>query len=269
MARPARTLWLKSAWLSYSSSRGLNIVSGQSPTDRYDRLKQSPAADRPRERLLANGAAALRTAELLAILIRSGRPGESALQAAEKIAARYAADLRRLPEAGRGELKALAPAVADAAFCQIMAGIELGRHVAHSQQDRPPHAIRLLNSSDALEFCREHFIRLDAVQEEFHVVCLDTRQQVLGSHRVGVGILDRSLIHPREVFRPAIKDAAKSVVLVHNHPSGDPTPSSEGLALTARLEEAGRILGISVLDHVIVGRTAGVSIREYRLSASS
>jgi DNA repair protein RadC len=231
------------------------------------RLPQTPAADRPRERLLAHGAAALRTAELLAILIRSGRPGESALQAGEKLAARYGERLERLPDAGRGDLKAITAAVADTAYCQIMAAIELGRRVARARDGPPQPARRLLSSADALQFCRERFARLasDGAQEEFHVVCLDTKNQVVGTHRVSVGTLDRSLIHPREVFRPAIKDAARAVLLVYNHPSGDPTPSDDDLTLTTRLEEAGKTLGIGVLDHVVVARTGAASIREHRL----
>jgi DNA repair protein RadC len=229
-------------------------------------LPQTPQEDRPRERLLVHGVAALRTAELLAILIRSGLPGESALQAGEKIAARYGEQLERLAEAGRGDLKAVTAAAGDAAYCQIMAGIELGRRVAQAQSERQRHSLRLLSSADALAFCRERFARLasDGAQEEFHVVCLDTKNQVLGTHRVSVGTLDRSLIHPREVFRPAIKDAAKAILLVHNHPSGDPTPSDDDLLLTSRLEEAGKTLGIGVLDHVVVARNGATSIREYR-----
>jgi DNA repair protein RadC len=229
-------------------------------------LRQGPAADRPRERLLAQGAAALRTAELLAILIRSGRTGESALQAGEKIAACYAEQLARLAEAGRGDLKAITATVGDAAYCQLMAGIELGRRVAAAQKDRHPTSRRLLTSADALAFCRERFARLasDGAQEEFHVVCLGTKNQVVGTHRISVGTLDRSLVHPREVFRPAIKDAAKTVLLVHNHPSGDPTPSEDDLSLTSRLQEAGKTLGIGVLDHVIVARQGASSIREHR-----
>ena len=231
-------------------------------------LPETPTADRPRERLLAQGAATLRTAELLAILIRAGRTGESALQAGEKIAARYGEQLERLPEAGRGDLKRVTAAVAETAYCQIMAGIELGRRVAQAKNEREQHPVRLLSSDDALTFCREHFARLasDATQEEFHVVSLDTRNQVLGTHRISVGTLDHSLTHPREVFRPAIQDAAKAVLLVHNHPSGDPTPSGDDLVLTSRLEEAGKTLGIGVLDHVVVARGGASSIREYRQS---
>jgi DNA repair protein RadC len=147
-------------------------------------LPQTPEADRPRERLLAHGAAALRTAELLAILIRSGRTGESALQAGERLAARYGEQLERLPQAGPGDLKAVTPATGETAYCQIMAGIELGRRVAQAQNG-PQQAPRLLSSGDALRFCRERFARLasDGAQEEFHVVCLDTKHQVLGTHR--------------------------------------------------------------------------------------
>ncbi len=228
-------------------------------------ITQTPAADRPRERLLALGPAALRTAELLAILIRSGRTGESALQAGEKIASRYSEELHRLAEAGRGDMNRVTGAVGETAYCQIMAGIELGRRVAQVQQDRGRVAHSIRDSAEALVFCRERFARLAAEgkQEEFHVVCLDTKNQVVGVHRVSIGSLDRSLIHPRDVFRPAIQDAAKSILLVHNHPSGDPTPSDEDFLLTRRLEEVGKMVGILVLDHIIVARSGTTSIQEF------
>lgn len=229
-------------------------------------LHQTPAADRPRERLLTHGAAALRTAELLAILIRSGRTGESALQAGEKIAARYAERLDRLAAAGRGELSAITVAVGETAYCQIMAAIELGRRVVQASNDHPQPPRRILGSEDAVDFCKGHFARLacDGTQEEFHVVCLDTKHQVLSTQRVSVGSLDQSLVHPREVFRPAVKDAAKAVIVVHNHPSGDPTPSADDLTVTSRMEEAGKTLGIQVLDHIIVARNGTLSVRAHR-----
>jgi DNA repair protein RadC len=229
-------------------------------------LPQTPVADRPRERLLTHGAAALRTAELLAILIRAGRTGESALQAGEKIAARYAERLERLGEAGQGELKAITEAIGPSAYCQIMAGIELGRRVLQAGNDRDKSTRRILGSEDAVDFCRGHFARLaaDGAQEEFHVVCLDAKHQVVNTQRVSVGSLDRSLVHPREVFRPAIKDAAKAIIVVHNHPSGDPTPSGDDFAVTSRLEEAGKTLGIQLLDHVVVARQGAISIRAFR-----
>lgn len=227
-------------------------------------LPVMPEEDRPRERLLARGAASLRTAELLAVLIRAGRRGESALQAGDKIAARYNDRLHCLADAGRGELKDIAAAVGDTAYCQIMAGIELGRRVAMSFAQNKDRVSRITDSVEALRFCGDHFARRanDAAQEEFHVVTLDAQLHVVGTHLISVGILDRSLVHAREVFRPAIKDAAKSIILVHNHPSGDPTPSEEDLLVTRRLEEAGATLGVHVLDHIVVARGGEVSIRE-------
>jgi DNA repair protein RadC len=228
-------------------------------------LLLTPEEDRPRERLLAHGAASLRTAELLAILIRVGRRGESALQAGEKIAARYNDRLHCLADAGRGELRDIASAIGDTAYCQIMAGIELGRRVAMSFAGNKNRVTRITDSACALQFCRDQFARRanDATQEEFHVVTLDVQLHVVGTHLISVGTLDRSLVHPREVFRPAIKDAAKSILLVHNHPSGDPTPSEEDLVVTSRLEEAGSTLGVPVLDHIVVAHGGAVSIREF------
>ena len=226
-------------------------------------IAESPVEDRPRERLLDIGAEKLRLAELFAILIRSGRKGESASQAGEKLAAAYRDSLDRVSDAQPAELKAASTVVAKTAYCQIMAGIELGRRVAEAKAaNKAPRKIR--GSQDAIEYCEERFARLisDASREEFHIVCLDTKNQVVASHQISVGTLDASLVHPREVFRPAIKDAASSILLVHNHPSGDPSPSKEDYAVTRRLEEAGKMLGIDVLDHIVMGSFRSVSIHE-------
>ncbi|QDS88243.1 hypothetical protein EC9_24310 [Rosistilla ulvae] len=227
-----------------------------------NQVKMAPEQDRPRERLLAQGAANLRTAELLAILIRSGRPGESAMMAGERLAIDFAGKLDRLPTAGRGELKSISPAVDKTAYCQIMAGVELGRRIAALAE--PPATTKICSSAEAAAFCRRHFARLvsDMRREEFHIVTLDTKNQVIDTHCITVGTLDASLVHPREVFRAAIKDAAQSIVLVHNHPSGDPTPSPEDFAVTRRLESAGDTIGIGVLDHIVLGRQGHVSIRQ-------
>ena len=226
-------------------------------------VAETPFEDRPRERLLAVGAENLKLAELLAILIRVGRPGESAMQAGEKLAAKFSQRLEKLPEAQLPELKNIATSVAKSAYCQIMAGIEIGRRVAESKQGRNSKR-RIRSTDDAKAFCEERFARLvsDANREEFHIVTLDTKNQIIDTHQVSVGTLDASLVHPREVFRPAIKDAASSIILVHNHPSGDPTPSREDFAVTQRLEEAGQNLGIDVLDHIVLGSFRCVSIRE-------
>ena len=229
------------------------------------RIAESPEQDRPRERLLKTGAENLRLAELLAVLIRSGRPGESALQSGEKIASQFHNQLERLPDAAARELKEISPAVAKTAYCQIMAGIELGRRVAEAKRmgDAP---FKITGSETAKHFCEQHFSRLvtDGNREELHIVCLDTKNQVITTHQISVGTLDASLVHPREVFRPAIKDSAASIILVHNHPSGDPTPSKEDHAVTRRLEEAGKTLGIEVLDHIVLGTSRSESIRDVR-----
>lgn len=226
-------------------------------------LKGSPEQDRPRERLLAQGAEKLTDAELLAILIRSGRPGESAVVAGDRLARAYAGRMEELPQAGRAELKEISRAVEKTAYCQIMAGIELGRRAANL--GTAAEKLRIRSTSDATAFCERHFSRLAAAgrQEEFHIVTLDTKNQVIDTHQITVGTLDASLVHPREVFRPAIKDASASVILVHNHPSGDPTPSQEDVTVTRRLESAGELLGILVLDHIVLGAEKSVSIREF------
>lgn len=227
-------------------------------------IKESPEQERPRERLLALGVSQLRNSELLAILIRSGRPGESAVMAGEKVAKAFQNRLHDLPGAGRAELKAISPAVDVTAFCQIMAGIEIGRRIAALSVDTA--VTKIQSTAQAMEFCRKHFARLtaDARQEEFHIVTLDTKNQVIDTHRITVGTLDASLVHPREVFRPAIKDAAASIILVHNHPSGDATPSPEDKAVTRRLEQCGELVGITILDHIVLGRDCQSSIRECR-----
>jgi len=225
-------------------------------------IQRTPVTERPRERLLQYGAPALRTAELIAILVRSGRPGESALQAGEKVAARYHDDIGRLIAAGRGDLKAISSAVNQAAYCQIMAGIELGRRIEGARRHVKTPTVRINSPDEAITFCRAHFERVvaDASQEIFFTVCLNTKHEVTAIHEVTRGTLNASLAHPREVFRPAIRDAAAAVLLVHNHPSGDPTPSREDRDVTRRLREAGRHIGIEVLDHVIVAKSGAVSV---------
>jgi len=161
-------------------------------------------------------------------------------------------------------LQNISSAVADTAYCQILAGIELGRRVAEAAAGRSQKVAMVRDTAEAIEFCRAKFFRLaeDSAQEEFHIVTLNTKNQVISTHQITVGLLDQCMVHPREVFRPAIKDAAKSIILVHNHPSGDPTPSDKDLQLTRRLEEVGQMLGIQVLDHIIVARTGILSIQE-------
>jgi DNA repair protein RadC len=229
-----------------------------------EQVTQTPVDERPRERLLRDGAESLSTADLLAILIRVGIRGESAITAGRKVANRFSNSMHQLRGLSQPELKAVSPAVTKASYTQIMAGIELGRRIAQSELINTRSTIRITSSASAIDFCSQRFAALaaDAVQEEFHIVTLDTKHQPLATHQITVGTLDASLVHPREVFRPAIRDAAAAVLLIHNHPSGDPTPSREDHQVTDRLTEAGKLIGIQVLDHIIVARTRCLSIRD-------
>lgn len=174
---------------------------------------------------------------------------------ADEIISRFA--ITDIIDATRSEL-GLGPVT----FARLMAGIELGRRVAEEKQKyQLPE--KICSTDNAIKFCEIHFCRLisDGKQEEFHIVTLNTKMHVTGSHRITIGTLDASLVHPREVFRPAIKDSASGILLVHNHPSGDATPSREDHAVTRRLEEAGQLLGIDVIDHVILAKRGSVSIK--------
>ncbi len=227
-------------------------------------VTQTPEQERPRERLLRDGVGSLSNADLLAILIRVGVRNESAVTGAAKIANRFAARLNDLADCSMAELKGISPAATKASYAQIMAGIELGRRVARVASEHPPQVAKITSTQEAIEFCSYEFARLasDAVQEEFHIVTLDTKHKPIRTHQITVGTLDASLVHPREVFRAAIRDAASAMLLVHNHPSGDPTPSREDRAVTDQLTEAGKLLGITVLDHIVVAKSHAVSIRE-------
>ncbi|MFH1293606.1 MAG: DNA repair protein RadC [Pseudomonadota bacterium] len=230
-------------------------------------VKRSPAIDRPRERLLKVGASGLKISELLAILIRSGLQGESAMQAGEKLAALFGNDLEKLSLQARGELKQISKAIGETAYCQIMAALELGKKLANQRQADLAVGHKIRNTSDALAYCRQHFMRLarEAKQEEFHVVLLDEKHKVIKSEQVTIGLLSQCLAHPREVFKPAIRESAVSIILVHNHPNGDPTPSQDDKTITKELKSAAETLGIRILDHVIVSKDKILSMVEEKI----
>jgi DNA repair protein RadC len=218
-------------------------------------MKDLPDELRPRERLLRHGPDALSTAELVAVLLRTGSPTRSALDVASDLIARHgglprlaASGVRELCDVhGVGEVKAL----------HLLAAFELGRRLGALPARRrplvagPADAARLV--MDRLRF---------AETEKFIVLLLTTRHEVLDTVEVTRGGLASSPVHPREVFKPAVREGAAAVILVHNHPSGDPTPSRADLAITARLCRAAAVMGIPVLDHVIIGDGRWVSLRE-------
>jgi DNA repair protein RadC len=229
-------------------------------------VKRSPSPDRPRERLLRLGPAQLKTSELLAILVRAGLHGESAMQVGEKLAARFGDDLQTLSLKARGELKQISKAIGETAYCRIMAALELAKRWATQEKPRVS-AHKISTPAAALSFCRKHFSRLaqEGYQEEFHAVLLDQAHHVIKSIQITVGLTNKSLVHPREVFKPAIQESASALILVHNHPSGDPAPSQEDIAVTKELKAAADVIHLRILDHIILGRGKVVSMVEEKL----
>lgn len=212
--------------------------------------------DRPRERLRTLGPRGLSNRELLAILVGSGTQRGSAMDVADRILARGGGKLRGLSVWPAGILES-EPGVGPATASRILAAVELGRRAAAESgaaeaQIRGPDDV----------FARMGPLLRDLLQEEFHALLLNTQHRVIRDLLVTRGILDASLIHPREVFRGAIVECAAGVILVHNHPSGDPSPSREDRSVTRQLVAAGETIGIPVLDHVIVGEGRYVSLAQ-------
>ena len=217
-------------------------------------MKDLPLDERPRERLALHGASTLATVELLAILLQTGTPERSALDLARDLVAEPKG-LRRLAELGYHELQQF-PGIGPAKAAKLKAALELGRRLALSVEGRT----RIQAPDDVSQLLAEEMRYLD--REHFRVIMLNMKNQVLGVNQVSVGSLASSVVHPREVFKVALARSAASVILVHNHPSGDPTPSREDLEVTRRLVEAGKLLGVEVLDHVIIGDKEFVSMRD-------
>ncbi|UOF92940.1 DNA repair protein RadC [Fodinisporobacter ferrooxydans] len=218
-------------------------------------VRDFPLEERPRERLLKYGVEQLSNVELFALILRTGASGVSVIDMSEQLLAKFGG-LRQILDADLNELMSL-PGVGFTKAAQIQAAIELGRRTARtSRQDlvviRSPQDVSNL-LMDRLRFLtKEHFITLH----------LDTKNQIIGEDTVSIGSLNASIVHPREIFKPVLKRSAASIICVHNHPSGDPTPSREDIDVTARLVEAGRILGIDVLDHIILGDQRFISLKE-------
>ncbi|HOX36927.1 MAG TPA: DNA repair protein RadC [Candidatus Brocadiia bacterium] len=209
-------------------------------------MKEIPEDERPRERLLKCGADALSEAELLAIIIRDGTPEMSAVGLAHALLARFGS-LRNLSRAGAPEITKV-KGIGKAKAAQILAALAVGRR-ASSETARTGD---LFDSPERVfDYFRAGF--RDLKQETFHVVLLDTKHRLLKTSRIFAGTLNLSTVHPREIFNEAIRESAAAVIFVHNHPSGDPTPSREDIALTKRLKEVGELVGIKALDHVIIG----------------
>jgi len=209
-----------------------------------------PGHERPRERLARLGADALGDAELLAILLRTGRKGVSVVDLARHVLKAFDNSLNRLANAGVTELRRV-PGIGMAKAVEVHAAFALARRLAAGAERTLPS---LHEPAAVCELLREPFRA--ATQEEFHVLLLDAKNQLLRRERITLGLVDRTQIHPREVFRVAIRENCSRVLLAHNHPSGDPTPSAQDIAANRQLVEAGKIIGIEILDHVIVANPA-------------
>lgn len=217
-------------------------------------MKDLPEDIRPRERLLKEGPEALSDTELLAIILRTGSREATALDLASLIMSRFKS-LRMILEAAVEELceiKGVGPAKAS----QVKVALELARRTS-KYSDLPRPVIK--TPDDAANLVMEEMRHFD--REHFRAILLNTKNQVIGTDKVSVGTLNSSAVHPRELFRNAIKRGAASVILVHNHPSGDPAPSREDMDITRRVKEVGNIIGIEVLDHIIIGDNKFTSLK--------
>jgi len=221
------------------------------------RIKDLPLAERPRERLLQQGAENLKTDELIAILLRTGTKGTSVLETAAQLLARFNHSLDALSRVSVEEIRSVKGIGRDKA-ATLKAAFTLAQRIAKETAGEAP----LLDTPERVAgFLRED--HRDYQVETTRVVLLNTRRRLIRVEKLADGILDSALVHPREVFRPAIAANAAAIVLVHNHPSGDPTPSEADVRITRELIRAGQVLKIDVLDHVILGHRTESRPKDY------
>ncbi|MDA1258740.1 MAG: DNA repair protein RadC [Chloroflexi bacterium] len=221
-------------------------------------IRDFPVGERPRERLRNYGAGHLSNAELLAILLRTGTQGENVLAMASRILARFEG-LATLSRTSFDELCA-EKGLSEAKSCQLLAALELGRRVSSlSPEDR----VVISSPKDIANLFMAEMSMLE--REELRVLLLNTKNQVIGVERLYQGSVNSALVRPAEVFTAAVRRTCPAIAVVHNHPSGDPTPSPEDVSMTARLIQAGEILDIEVLDHVVIGAQRYVSLKERKL----
>lgn len=221
-------------------------------------IRDIPTGERPRERLRDRGADSLSNSELLAILLRTGTRAESALDMATKLLARYQG-LEGLAKASFQEL-AQSHGVGEAKAAQLLAALELAKRLTKLEGPERP-IIR--SPKDVFELLKAEMSLLD--QEHFRVVVLNTKNQVMATPTVFVGSVNATTVRVAEVFREAVRQNCPAMIVVHNHPSGDPAPSPEDVSVTRELVAAGKALDVEVLDHVVIGRQGFVSLKEKRL----
>jgi DNA repair protein RadC len=214
-----------------------------------------PSGDRPRERLYERGAAELSLQELLAILIGEGMRGSSALVVALGLLGEFG-DLVAVGRAGVDEMRRV-PGIGFARACRLVASFELGKRFARESRNggspiKAPADVARLFMDEMKHYDREHF----------KAAFLNTKNQIIRVVTVSIGSLNASIVHPREILKPAIAASAASIVLVHNHPTGDPSPSREDVEFTRRFARCGELIGIELLDHIVIGADRFQSLKE-------
>lgn len=224
-------------------------------------IRDLPPGERPRERMARLGSQALSTAELLAIILQVGSGSENVLRLSERLMAEFGG-LPGLTRASLGELQGV-KGVGPAKASQLQAVGELGRRLAATAPEERP---TISSPADAANLLMSEMAFLE--QEQLRVVLLDTRNRVLGIRTIYVGSVNTAVVRLAEVFRPAIRENATAIIVTHNHPSGDPTPSPEDVSVTREMVKAGKLLDLKLLDHLIIGRQRYVSLKERGLGFS-
>ncbi len=211
--------------------------------------------DRPRERLMRQGPQSLSNQELIAILLRTGTKQESVLSLANRIL-NYFEKIHELKHATLEEIVSI-KGIGEAKAVQLLAAIELGRRLAQMQVN---NRFTIRSPQDAASYLMPEMSSLN--QEHFIVLFLNTKNQIIHKQTIFIGSLNSSIVHPREIFREAVKRSAASIICAHNHPSGVATPSPEDIDVTKRIQEAGYIIGIDLIDHIIIGDHQFISLKE-------
>lgn len=219
------------------------------------KMKDVPKEERPRERLLKYGESHLSNQEILAILIGSGTKKESVMDLSNRVLMHFEG-LKLLSDATIEELTAI-KGIGEAKGISILAALELGRRL---QQYKPEKTYIIRSPEDGADYVMEEMRNLN--QEHLVVLFLNTKNQIIHRETIFIGSLNASIVHPREIYREAVKRSAASIICAHNHPSGDPTPSQEDIHVTRRLVEAGKIMGIELLDHLVIGDHSFTSLKE-------
>jgi len=218
-------------------------------------IKDLPYEERPRERLIKHGAQVLSNAELIAIIIGTGSKRESAISLAQRLIMEDRG-LKFIVDSSVEKLASI-KGIGIAKAVKLKAAVELGRRMMLSTGS---DSFTITSPEDVINLMMDEMRYL--TKEHFKVIMLNVKNKVIAIETISIGSLNTSIVHPREVFKAAIERSSSSIILVHNHPSGDPTPSREDIEVTKRLVEGGNILGIKVLDHVIIGDGRGISLKE-------